>query len=214
MIKRGVFYLLISLSVIFHACKDKEDAAEPQPTADTTEVAEDDLIIDDFTDDTLNVISDTSVVTDTSMVKQMMKIGYVNSEEILEKLPDMTRANTELEKFARTLDNQIKQIQQQMQDKYVKYMADTTVSDAILKNRQEELQGMQQRLMQLQYSSEQELAQKRQQLLKPIYDKVNRAIKVVAKANGYTHVLDANSLFYIDEAYNLTPQVKRQLGIK
>lgn len=57
---------------------------------------------------------------------------------------------------------------------------------------------------------------KREELYKPILEKVNKAVRDVAKELGYTLVFDTstNALLYGDESLDLTERVKMKLGIK
>lgn len=213
-IKNLTLILAMLFGMVITSCGDKEGDEATTTDTDTAAVVtpaeepELEYSLDDID------LSDTTIVDTTGAANKTLKIGYVNSQEILVNLSDIKRADKELETFAKNLEAQIQKEQQNMQRKYAQYMADTTATESINRMRTEELQGMQQRLMQLQYSSEQELARKREQLYAPILDKVNAVIKRVAQQQGYTHILDAAAVLYIDDAYNVTPVVKRALGIR
>ncbi len=102
-----------------------------------------------------------------------------------------------------------------MQKTYDQYSKDTDVSESIMQTRMMELQQMQQNLTELQYSSEQELAKKRDELYKPILKQIDQAIGNVAKREGFTHVLDASAgaLVYSEDRFDITPLVLRHLGL-
>ena len=51
--------------------------------------------------------------------------------------------------------------------------------------------------------------------MQPAYDKIQKAIDAVAKANGYTHVLSPEVVLYVEneEEANLSDRVLKQMGI-
>jgi len=59
------------------------------------------------------------------------------------------------------------------------------------------------------------LAQKREELFKPILDKVNSAMEAVAKENQFMFVFDLGTqiILYADETLDVTKLVKAKLGI-
>jgi outer membrane protein len=59
------------------------------------------------------------------------------------------------------------------------------------------------------------LAKKREELLQPILDRVNKAIGDIAKEQGYSYVFDASSniLLYADASADVTALVKKKLGL-
>ena len=59
------------------------------------------------------------------------------------------------------------------------------------------------------------MAKKREELYKPILERVNAAMQAVAKENGYLLVFDTstNVLLYADEALDVTNLVKAKLGL-
>lgn len=154
------------------------------------------------------------VGTSSSLVAQ--KFGYVNSTEILAELPAVRAAEADLEALQ-------KQLRKRGQDMVEQFQADVAVlqqqaeagtlspkqqaeESAKLEQRQQEIAAMEQKMLQ-------DLEEKRTQLLKPIYDDVNEAIKAVATEQGYTFVFDQQILLYGEESENLTAAVKSKLGM-
>ena len=60
-----------------------------------------------------------------------------------------------------------------------------------------------------------QIQDKRNELLQPIYDKVNAAIKSVATENGYTFIFDVGSgaILYAEESADVSALVKAKLGL-
>ncbi len=147
--------------------------------------------------------------------KNFSRIGYISSVVILTSLPEVQDAEKQLQNFAQSLQSEIERQQNELQKKYTEYMADKEASQSIIEVRTQELQQMQQRIMQLQQNSEQELAKRKEKLYAPILKKVDAAIAGVAKKYGYTHIIDitAGSLVYADSSTDLTALVLKSMGV-
>ena len=145
-----------------------------------------------------------------------LNIAYINSAEILTKLPAVRQADEQVKRLAIQLENELKRRQTEFQEKYQRYAQDTSASEALLKARMQELEQLQMQLRELQYTSEQQLDQERQRLLAPILDKIDKAIEVVAKERGFTHVFDASAggLVYSQPQFDATPLVLARLGVR
>jgi outer membrane protein len=95
-----------------------------------------------------------------------------------------------------------------------------TMNDATKKQKEEELLKEQQILLKSESQMEEDLLKKNQELMQPLYDKLDKVIKEVAKENDYTYIFntDAGSgttpiLLYGPEEFNITDLVKKKLGI-
>lgn len=179
--------------------------------------------------DTLLPVTDTPDVTDLEPLEvdttitpvpqepvAGLNIAYINSAEILTKLPSVRQADEQVKRLATQLDNELKRRQSEFQEKYQRYAQDTAASEALLKARMQELEQLQLQLRELQYTSEQQLDQERQRLLAPILDKIDKAIEVVAKERGFTHVFDASAggLVYSQPQFDATALVLARLGVR
>ena len=80
---------------------------------------------------------------------------------------------------------------------------------------EEELYSMQQRLQTTYQTAQQDVEQKRGEYLKPINERMSKAIQEVGAANNYTYIFDSVAAVYISpEADDVMPLVKAKLGIK
>jgi outer membrane protein len=63
--------------------------------------------------------------------------------------------------------------------------------------------------------AEEKVAKKRQALYQPIVEKINTAIKELAKEQGYTYIFDSSAgvLLFAEESDNLIEPLKKKLGI-
>ncbi len=144
------------------------------------------------------------------------KFGYVNSAEILNALPDVKQADSNLE----ALQKQLQKKYQQSVETYQKQLQDVQgkIQRGELSPVQQEQEAEKLKAQELELSKQQQdlagqLEEKRQSLLEPIYDKINQAIKDVAKENGYQFIFEQGVLLYAEESANVTSMVKAKLGI-
>lgn len=145
------------------------------------------------------------------------KIGYINSEELILSMPEAKKADADINTYAKTFQDQLTSMQKELETKYKAYEAGAkTMSEAMRDVKEKELQDLQGRIQSTQQSAEEKIAAKRQELLKPITEKADKAIQDVAKEKGYTYILDASTgaLVYATQADNIIQDVKNKLGIK
>lgn len=212
-----IFRLLTALAVLFimagcTGSSSDKPATTDSPAVDTVSPAPDTSDVADL--EPLEL--DTTITPVPQEPVAGLNIAYINSAEILTKLPAVRQADEQVKKLATQLDNELKRRQAEFQDKYQRYAQDTSASEALLKARMQELEQLQQQLMELQYSSEQQLEKERQRLLAPILDKIDKSIELVAKERGFTHVFDASAggLVYSQPQFDATPLVLARLGVR
>jgi outer membrane protein len=144
---------------------------------------------------------------------QKQKFGHVDSEAIFTAMPEKDQAAKAVEQFARQLEEQLMSLNKELEQKYTEYMEKAeTFSPSIKQMREEELTNLQQRIQAFQMRAQQDLQEKEQELLAPIYQKITDAIKIVGEENGFLYVFDVNSFYYhSSESVDLTEQVKSRL---
>lgn len=146
------------------------------------------------------------------------KIGYVDLQELMQLMPEYKKANTDMEAFGKSLEDELKKMSDEFQKKVADYQkADQakTMSEAIKNVRQQELQDMQTRIQDFQQSAQENIRKKEAELLKPIIEKAKAAIAQVAKESGYTYIMDSSvaGFLYKPEETNVMAAVKKKLGI-
>ena len=145
-------------------------------------------------------------------------IGHINSQELLQAMPESDSAQVKLEKAAKELQSQLESMQVELNNKYQDYISKKdTYSDLIRQTKETELNQMNQRIQQFQSTAEQDLQKQRTDIFKPILDKANKAIAEVAKENGFTYVLDLSAgtvIYHSDTSVDILLLVKQKLGLK
>ncbi len=162
------------------------------------------------------VIASFLLLMGTSLNAQ--KFGYVNSTQLLLEMPDVKSADSQLESYQKQLiakgENMVKSFEQ----KYQAYVTEANaggLSKIQMQKREGELATEQQNIQKYELEVQQKILSKREELYKPILDKVQNAIDAVGKEGGYTMIFDASTgaLLHANNSEDLTTQIKSKLGI-
>ena len=131
------------------------------------------------------------------MTMMAQKFGKVNTQQIMQALPDVAKANGEMEALQKQKDNDLKSMQDEFQRKYDEYQKGQSTMAATMKQQKEtELQTLQQKIQQAYQDGQQELQKKSNELMQPIVAKVKAAIDAVGKAGNYTFIFEDGSAVY------------------
>lgn len=157
-------------------------------------------------------------------VASAQKFGRVDLAAIVPNMPEFKEAQTNLEAYGLDLQKQLEQIQVEFNQKYAEYEKNrATYTDTIRQMKESELQQLQQRFQEFQQIAQQDIQQKEAELMEPIYNKANEAVKAVAEAGGYMAIFStagdmatSAGLAYFDPAAltDITAEVKKGLGIE
>jgi outer membrane protein len=159
-----------------------------------------------------------SIVAGSAAYAQL-KIGHINSEEVMALMPERDSAAKVFEQYSVDLNKVMEEMQAEATKKYEAYARQQDSLTAFVKKAKEaEIMELNQKIENYRTLAQQELQKKQGELLQPIIDKVRKAIKDVAIANKYTYILDiaSGSVVYFpeDESFNVLPLVKAKLGLK
>ena len=151
----------------------------------------------------------------TSFTMAQSKIAHINTGELIEAMPQMKTAKTELEKLSKTYEAQIKEMATEYQNKIKQYQAEVeTKTEEENAKRQEEVMTIEQSIRQYQATAQEDLQKKEAELMKPVFEKAKAAIQKVAKAQGFQYVLDSTQGggVLLADGKDLLVDVKKELG--
>src|ERR1700749_243381 len=127
-------------------------------------------------------------------VSAQSKIGYINTEDLINAMPEADKANAELQDYQNALNQQGNEYLSELKEKDSALAVDSPhLSQAIIELKKNDLMKLYQQVQGWNQQSQQLLGQKQQALLAPIRDKALESIKQVAKENGYSYILDASA---------------------
>ena len=146
------------------------------------------------------------------------KFGHVNTQEIVQAMPEFATARGEIEKLTEQYEADLKQMQEELQKKAEAFeKEESTLPENIKQRRNQELNDLYQRLQQTAQDNEQALAKAQQEKMQAITSKVLDAIKVIGQEGGYVYIMEMGAgIPYISTTLStdLTAQVKAKLGLK
>ena len=151
---------------------------------------------------------------------QNVKFGHINSDELIQAMPEYDSAMAKLERTRTELVNTLEIMTVELNNKLDAYnKVEKTLTDLVRQNKQQELQDLQNRIQSFQSQAQVTLQDEQTALTQPIFTKVDKAIKDVGKEGGFIYVFDVGSrgqLLYFDEtkSTNILALVKTKLGIK
>lgn len=147
---------------------------------------------------------------------QAQKFGYINSSALLVDLPEVKQAESDLEAFSKQLQKKGQDMVAKFQTDVQAYQKKVEAGELSPKQQEEEekrLEAVRTELGKYEQDMTTQIQTKRETLLKPIYDKVNDAIKAVATEGGYQYVFDQGVLLYFEASADISAAVKKKLGI-
>ena len=142
------------------------------------------------------------------------KFGHVDTQSIIQSLPDFSRANGEIEAIGKQYENELKASQEELQRLAEDYDKKKSSMNATQQQEQEtKLQEMYTRIQQQAQQNQQEFQKAQQEKLQPIFNKVRQAIETVGKSGGYVYIMETANVLYINDTISkdLTSEVKAQI---
>jgi outer membrane protein len=151
-------------------------------------------------------------------VTNAQKFGYINSQDILEFMPEFKTANSELDVMKGMFEKKGKDMVATLQAKYQdlqKKQESGTVAPIDIQNQADALKKEEAALGEFEKTSQTAIYTKTEELLKPLQEKFNKAVKDVAAENGFSYIFDSGAglILYSDPSSDATKFVKAKLGI-
>ncbi len=149
---------------------------------------------------------------------QAQKFGYLNSAAIMSEVPEVKQAESNLKAYQEQLSKQGQQKVEALQAKYqelARKEKQGEIAPKALQEQAEKLKIEEEELAKLEQEMQNQMAQKREVLLQPILDKINTAIKDIAKEQGFSYIFDSSAgmLLYADETSDVSALVRSKLSL-
>jgi outer membrane protein len=149
------------------------------------------------------------------------RYAVIDSKYILQKMPEYRSAQQRLDQFSEQWQQEIDKKSTDLDRMFKNFDAEQVMlSDELKKKREDELYNKEKELKDLQkkrYGYEGDIFKKRQELIKPIQDKVYNAIQRLAVAKSYDFILDKSegiTVIFADPKLDKSDDVLRELGVK
>ncbi|WP_339700066.1 OmpH family outer membrane protein [uncultured Marixanthomonas sp.] len=143
------------------------------------------------------------------------KVGTINVDYIVSLMPELEDVKKDVEAYSKTLDADLQKKVTDYKAKIEAYKAgEASFTDVQKQTKQQELADAENDIAKFQQNGNKLIGIKRDDKMRPVYNKVGQALDKVAKAGKYTQVLTADaSLVYFEDEYDLTLDVLKELGI-
>ncbi len=151
--------------------------------------------------------------------QQAQRIAYVDSNYILENIPEYGDAQEEINSLSKGWENEIKAIKQTVEEMYREYQSESVLlSEAQKRKKEEDIVAKEQeaRNLQMQYfGPDGELFTKRTELIQPIQEKIYNAINQIAMTKNYAFVFDkatGTTILYCNDKNDISDDVLDEIG--
>lgn len=146
------------------------------------------------------------------------KIGWINSRTIMDKLPEAQEAQRQLDALVTDWQNELAKMQNEWQKKFAEYDKKKLIlTDQMKSDTERELQDLDRKISEYRnrkFGQNGELFQKQNELMKPVQDKIYKAIQDVAKEESYDYIFDKSGeilLMFTNEKFDLTLTVLEKI---
>jgi len=149
------------------------------------------------------------------------RFGYVDSDYILKHMPDYVSAQKQLGALSDQWQKEVDGHFQEIDRLYKSYQADQVLMNPDMKKRREaeivDKEKLAKDFQRQKFGPDGELEQKSSSIIKPIQDKVAKAVQAVAEAENLDMIFDKNSeviMLYANPRYDKSADVITRLGLK
>ena len=145
-----------------------------------------------------------------------LKIGHVDSQALIELMPEKDSVEAQLMAYQRSLEEQIGAMYVEYQSKVTDYQNNVDgMSDIIKQTKEREIADLETRITEFQQNAEADFGNMQAKLYDPLITKARDAIAEVASENGYTYILDVSMgvVLYFEAGDDVLPLVKAKLGL-
>lgn len=156
-----------------------------------------------------------------SFTTMAQRYAIIDSKYVLDKLPEYSNAQKRLDEFSQLWQKEIDQKQTAVDKMYKDYDAEAVMlPENLKKKREDELYNKEKELRDLQrqrFGFEGDLFKKRQELVKPIQDRVYNAVQKLAVEKQYDFILDKSegiTIIFADPKLDKSDDILRILGVK
>ena len=142
------------------------------------------------------------------------KFGHVDSQALLETLPEISRIRGELETFSKQKENEITTMKNEYDRIVDEYIKNTSTMDEKTRNKKEEtIQELTNKIQFATSQAQHDIEAKQMELLEPVYEKIKTAIKNVGTAGQYTYIFETGAALFVGAgSKDLTNEIKAEIN--
>lgn len=156
-----------------------------------------------------------------SVVVVGQRFAYIDSDYIMDNIPEFKAAEMEIEQLSIEWQKELEEMFGEIEEMFRSYQAEAPMlPEEIRRQREEAIVSREQTAKELQmrrFGRDGELFQKRQELVKPIQDRIYDAVREIANRGNYAVIFDKTgglTMIYADVRYDLSDEVLQRLGYR
>lgn len=146
-----------------------------------------------------------------------LKFGHINSQELIQKMPEMDAAISKLEELQTSNNERLKLMQGELQSQANAFQkVRATLPEADRVKREKELEQMSQNIQSFYQTAQEDMQKKQQELTQPVIDKARKAVEDVGSEQGFMYIFDVSKgevLYMGSQSVDVLPLVLKKLGI-
>ena len=155
----------------------------------------------------------------TALAVHAQKFAYVDTQYILDNIPEFAEAQSQLDEISVQWQKEIETKFAEVDKMYKDYQTQSVLlPDDMKKKKEQEIVDKEKDVKNLQrarFGKDGDLYKKRQELVKPIQEKIYNAIQELANSNNYAVVFDKGgslTMMYANPKYDISDEVLDNLG--
>jgi len=149
------------------------------------------------------------------------RFAYIDSEYILENIPEYQAAQMQLNELSVQWQNEIEAKFGRIDEKYRRYQAESMLlPEEMRRQREEEIIELEREAKNLQmqrFGRDGDLFRKREELVRPIQDQIYEAVEQIATRGNYAIIFDKSgggNMIYSDVRFDLSDEVLQRMGYR
>jgi outer membrane protein len=162
-----------------------------------------------------------TLVLATTFAAVGQRFAYIDSEYIMENIPEYKAAELEIERISIEWQTELEEKFAEIEQLFRAYQAEAPLlPEEIRRQREESIVTLEQNAKELQmqrFGRDGELFQKRQELMQPIQDRIFDAVQEIATRGNYAVIFDKSggvTMLFTDVRYDLSDEVLQRLGYR
>ena len=144
------------------------------------------------------------------------KFGTINTDSLLAQLPQVQAAQAQIESASQRYEAEFQKLKAELDKKYAEFQKlDSNEPRVIHERRLQEIRELDQKINQFRKTATDDLKRQETELMAPIYEEVNAAIKSVGIDGDFIIIFEnAPTVYTRADVVDVTPLVKAKLGIQ
>lgn len=157
-----------------------------------------------------------AIIFSSSLLQAQTKVGTIDAEFILQQMPEITQVQEGVKEYNTQLQGDLETTIKNYEVLVAAYRTNSaTLTEEEKKSKENEIVGLENEIKNFRQKASVLMQMKNNELTKPLYEKIDQAMRAVIVEQGYTQILNssANGLAFSAEEYDITDAVMKKMGI-